>query len=395
MGDPRPWVQLGAISEGQTDNTWSVVHYFLTENDGKAADSLGIDAGLTRCFLRNQPGAKMEPVTSAAGSREGQALTAALLDESHGMTPSNGGVKLAATMRRNASKMGGTSFETTNSFVIGAQSVAESSYDAVRKGTAGIFADELEAPREIGGVKVDERAPDEVLEAALRVAYGDSFWIDVPRLVADVRDPSNRWEDSARFFFNWNQRSGEGWTVVSKADWNARQGAAQLDVRGRAGLAVSPGQLTAAVGFVGRREDGRLQYEVARQGAGTRWLVEVCKAANADTGAAVLYDPKSPTAGVVADLEAAGVDLEPVSHHQFAAGCAAWQNEVAHDGMVHLGDVGLTDAVRLAEPRKIVEAWVVSASKSAGDICALEAVLLAAVGAREVVLVGAGPRRIR
>jgi len=37
----------------------------------------------------------------------------------------------------------------------------------------------------------------------------------------------------------------------------------------------------------------------------------------------------------------------------------------------------------------------VSARQSAGDICALEACLLASVGAREVVLVGAGPRRIR
>ena len=51
-GDPLPWVQIGAVSEDQTDNTWSVVHYFLTENDGRAADALRIDAGLTRCFLR-------------------------------------------------------------------------------------------------------------------------------------------------------------------------------------------------------------------------------------------------------------------------------------------------------------------------------------------------------
>jgi hypothetical protein len=83
MGDPRAWVQIGAISEDQTDNTWSVIHYFLTENDGKAADALGIDAGLTRCIIPSQPGAKLEPVTSAAGSREGQPITYGVLDESH------------------------------------------------------------------------------------------------------------------------------------------------------------------------------------------------------------------------------------------------------------------------------------------------------------------------
>jgi len=394
-GTERPWVQIGATSEDQTDNTWAVVHYLLTENDGKAADSLGIDAGLTRCYPRSMPGAKLEPVTAAAGSREGARPTYAVLDETHLWTPSNGGVNLAAVLRRGVAKTGGRSYETTNSFTIGGRSVAESSYDAVRKGTPGIFTDEVEAPREINGVQVNEKAPDDVLLAALAVAYGKSWWADTARLVRDMRDPSNKWEDSARFFLNWNQRSGEGWTVVSKADWSARQGAAQADIRGRAGLAVGRDQLTAALGFVGRREDVRLQYEVARQGAGTRWLVEACKAANADTGAAVLYDPKSPTAGVVADLEAAGVELEPVTHAQFVAACAAWQNEVAHDGMVHPGDAGLTDSVRLAEPRKVGEAWVVSARQSAGDICALEACLLASVGAREVVLVGAGPRRIR
>ena len=342
-----------------------------------------------------KPGAKLEPVTTSAGTREGQPLTAALLDESHGLYESNGGVKMAETLRRNVAKLGGTSFETTNSFVIGAKSVAEGSYNAVRKGAPGIYADEIEAPREIGGVPVDLNAPDEVLIAALDVAYGDSWWQDKARLVADMRDPTTRWEDSARFFLNWNVRSGEGWTVVSKADWSARMGAAQTDIRGRAGLAVGQDQLAAALGFVGQREDGRLQYEVARQGAGTKWLVESCLAANKDTGKPILYDPKSPTAGVVPSLEAAGVELEPVTPSQWLEGCAAWQNEVIHDGLVHLGGQALTDAVRLAESRKAGEAWVLSGRASHGDICALEACVLAAVGAREVVLVGAGPRRLR
>ena len=121
-GDPRPWVQCGAVSEGQTDNTWSVVHYFLTENDGKAADALGIDPGLTRCLMPAKPGAKLEPVTTSAGTREGQALTAALLDESHLLVQSNGGTRIAEVLRDNVSKMAGTSFETTNSFIIGEKS---------------------------------------------------------------------------------------------------------------------------------------------------------------------------------------------------------------------------------------------------------------------------------
>jgi hypothetical protein len=206
--DPLPWVQVGAVSEDQTDNTWSVVHYFLTENDGKAADELRVDAGLTRCFLRDRPGAKCEPVTAAAGSREGQPITYAVLDETHLWTPRNGGRKLASTLRRNVAKMDGRSYETTNAFVPGEGSVAEQSCKAVNDGAPGILADEVEAPREVDGVPVTAEAPTATLKAALTVAYGDAWWVDTDRLVAEVRDPANDWNDSARFFFNWNVKGG-------------------------------------------------------------------------------------------------------------------------------------------------------------------------------------------
>ncbi len=223
-GDPRPWVQVGAVSEDQTDNTWSVVHYFLTENDGSAADALGIDAGLTRCFAPGLPGAKMEPVTAAAGSREGQPITYAVLDETHLWTPRNGGMKLARTLRRNVGKMGGHSYETTNSYVPGEGSVAEGSYKAVRAGSPGIYADEIEAPREIDGVTVDLDAPDKVLRAALEAAYEDAWWVDLDRLVAEMRDPENAWPDSQRFYLNWNVKgAGHGvdpkqWAALARPD---------------------------------------------------------------------------------------------------------------------------------------------------------------------------------
>lgn len=381
--DPRAWVQIGAISEDQTDNTWSVVHYLLTENDGKAADALGVDAGLTRCFLRNQPGAKLEPVTSAAGSREGQPITYGVLDESHLMTASNGGVKLGQTIRRNAAKMGGTTYETTNSFVIGAGTVAESSYNAVRKGAPGIFADEAEAPRVIDGVNVDEGAPDSVLLAALDVAYGKSWWVDKSRLVADMRDPSNRWEDSCRFFFNWNQADGEGWATIPKADWvNCKGDAEPLVGKGFAALQVGTDQRQASLGFASMEEGGRLRGEVARNEAGTKWIVEACRNAQEETGEPILVDPRSPTAGVLADLKAAGIRTREITPAELVEACAAFQREVIEGKFKHLGAQGLTDAVRLADVRRSGEAWVFSERATAADICQLMSVVLAAFMAR-------------
>ena len=381
-GDPRAWVQIGAVSEDQTDNTFSVVHYFLTENDGKAADALGIDAGLTRCLIPSQPGAKLEPVTSAAGSREGQPITFGVLDESHLMTPSNGGVKLAATIRRNVAKMGGTSYETTNSFVINAGSVAESSYKAVRRGIVGVFADEVEAPHRVDGVEVNLSAPDEVLRSALAVAYGKSHWVDLDRLVADIRDPSNTWEDSARFFFNWCQHGGEGWTVIPRDAWFDRQGKPGPVGVGFASLAVGPDQRMASMGYSARRTDGDMQVEVVRREQGTAWVIDACRNAHADTGQPIVVDPKSPTAGVIDHLEAAGIPLLKLTPAEVAAGCSAFQNEAMQGGLVHLGAGDLNDAIRHAEIRRNGEVWAFSARASSTDITPLLAVVLAAIPVR-------------
>jgi hypothetical protein len=196
-GDPNPWVQVAAVSEDQTENTYSVVHQLLNANDGKAADELRIDVGLTRCFLRDRPG-KLEPVTASAGTREGQPVTDAIMDETHLWTPRNSGVRLARTIRRNVAKMNGRSYETTNSFAPGEGSVAEGTHKAVLDGAPGVYCDAVEAP------PVKEDDPDEKLLEALKVAYGDAWWVDLPRLVADIRDPETPWEDACRFYFNWN-----------------------------------------------------------------------------------------------------------------------------------------------------------------------------------------------
>jgi hypothetical protein len=223
-GEPvgRPWgtdrlpqalVQIAAVSEDQTENTHSVVYEFLTANDGAAADALKIDAGLTRSFLRDgDRRGKLEPVTAAAGSREGQPVTYAVLDETHLWTPRNGGVRLAKTLRRNTGKMGGSTYETTNSFVPGEQTVAEGTHRSVEMGAEGVYYDAVEAPQ------VEPEATDAELEAALKVAYGDSWWVDTERLVRDVRDPDMPWDDACRFFFNWNRSLTSGFVDITAWD---------------------------------------------------------------------------------------------------------------------------------------------------------------------------------
>lgn len=192
---PTPWIQIAAVSEDSTDNTWSSLLQMV--EDGSVVEQVpGIDVGITRINLPG--GGKIEPVTSSAGSREGQRLTFAVPDETHLWTPTNGGVKLAATLRRNLAKMDGTSVETTNAPFLGEQSVAEATIEACRRGGAGargILFDHREAPE----VDLDDRR---ALRKALALVYGDSSWINLDRLLDEIADPDTSPDDARRFYLN-------------------------------------------------------------------------------------------------------------------------------------------------------------------------------------------------
>jgi hypothetical protein len=213
-GDPRPWAQIAAVSEDQTDNTYSALYEMLTANDHKAAKALRVDDGRTRLYLVGRPGT-LEPVTASAGSREGQPITYGLLDETHLYTRKNGGVKLAATIRRNVAKMGGRSQETTNAPMLGEGSVAEQSGRAVDRGFSGILWD-AKRPE----LEPEPEWTDEQLLEALAEAYGDASWVDLNRILADVRDPATDWTDALRFFFNI-RAAGQSKAIDPKL-WDSR-----------------------------------------------------------------------------------------------------------------------------------------------------------------------------
>jgi hypothetical protein len=213
-GAPNAWVQIAAVSEDQTDNTYSALYEMLTANNHKAAIDLRIDDGKTRLYLKNRTG-RLEPVTASAGSREGQPVTHGLLDETHLYLRRNGGVKLAATIRRNVAKMGGRTMETTNAPMLGEGSVAEQSGQAVDRGFSGILWDAKRPEFE-----PDPEWSDERLLSALVEAYGDSYWVDLPRILADVRDPATEWSDALRFFFNI-RAAGQSKAIDPKL-WDSR-----------------------------------------------------------------------------------------------------------------------------------------------------------------------------
>lgn len=196
-----PWVQVAAVSEEQDSNLYLPMREMLAESP--LLDEEHIDLGKTRVEFRGRPG-KIEPVSASAGSREGQPITAAVLEESHLWLPSKGGDRLAAAIRRNLGKTAGVSLEVTNAPALGERSVAESTLDAANRGQKGLLYDSVEAPF-VDDPKNSENR-DDVL-AALREGYGDSLtenggWVDLERQYEEITDESTTVADIYRFYFN-------------------------------------------------------------------------------------------------------------------------------------------------------------------------------------------------
>lgn len=190
-----PWIQIAAVSEDQTANTYGALYGMLASRNGKIADDLRLDLGRTKVYHRDIPAALLEPVTTSAGSRTGQRLTKATVDETWLLTRQNGGTKLVSTLRFNLSKTDGREVDTTNAPIIGSQSVAEKANPDTP--AAGVLH-YATRPRE-------EPAPgdsDDVLAARLSEVYVDVPWVPQTRILRDVRDPETAWDDALRLFFN-------------------------------------------------------------------------------------------------------------------------------------------------------------------------------------------------
>lgn len=235
VGRPHssPWVQVAACSEDQAGNTYSALYEILRDSD--AVDDLSIDLGLTRVTFKGRPG-RIEAVTAAAGSREGQPVTFAVLDETHLWLPTNGGKRLAATIRRNVAKMNGRTVETTNAFMPGERSVAEETHIAAQEQEPGLLYVATQGP------PVPDLTDKRALKKALKAVYGDSTWVDLNRIVAEIQDPATDPADARRYYLNQPTKGSD--QAIDPEEWAKR----------KVDRDVPPGELI-ALGFDGSISD--------------------------------------------------------------------------------------------------------------------------------------------
>lgn len=233
----RPWssirtplVQIAAVSEQQTKNTWSPLLEML---QGRVLDNYpGLEPMETFVSL---PKGRIEAVTSSARTVKGNRPVFAVLDQTEEWVQSNGGIKLAETMRINAAKVGGTTIESPNAFTPGEDSVAEKSaayWDLIQQGKArddGLYYDHREAPADT------DMTDRESLELGLRIAYGDSSahpdgclihepacppgHVDLDVIIATIWDPDISVQKARADFLNQITHASD--SLVSQPEWAA------------------------------------------------------------------------------------------------------------------------------------------------------------------------------
>lgn len=212
-----PYVHVAAVSEGQTTNVWDVLLEML--RDGPAQEMYpGLEVFDT--FIKLPERGEVIPITSSFRSQEGKKPVFTAMDQTEAWISSNGGVEFAKTIKRNATKVGGTSIEGPNAFTPGDGSVAERSFNTWSKAKEGKTKnDDLmfiyrEAPPDT------DLSDHDSLLSGLQYVYGDACqWMDLENTVAHIWDPDNDVEDSRRFFLNQMTQATDAW--LARDEWMA------------------------------------------------------------------------------------------------------------------------------------------------------------------------------
>jgi phage terminase large subunit-like protein len=236
VGKPRhaAWVQVAAVSQEQTKNTFSLFPVMISA-ELKADYSLDINKTI---IYANDSSCRIEAVTSSPASMEGNRPTFVIRNETQEWVETVGGDDMANVIEGNVKKSpGGVArvLDICNAHVPGRDSIAERAWDAwnaVESGQAvdvGMLYDSIEAPADTPVSEIPSQREDpegfaaglELLREGLRVARGDSLWLDIETIVESILDVRNEITESRRKFLNQVNASEDAW--IAPWEWDRCQ----------------------------------------------------------------------------------------------------------------------------------------------------------------------------
>lgn len=239
-----PFIRCLATEESQAGNTYDNV-VFMLRNGAVASEYRGLDVGLTRTYLPD--GGEVRPSTASSAAKDGGKESFAVADEPHlYVLPES--VGMYRTVKRNLTKRRAAEpwmLGTTTVWRPGEGSIAEQIFDSARTTPRTLIA--YRPPP-----KVDLDDDASVLRALSHV-YGPAFeWMDKPRLLRALRDPTADRADQQRYFLNAIVKGSDRW--LSPEVWAACA---------RPGQTLDPGDAV-VLGFDGSQYEDSTVLEACR-----------------------------------------------------------------------------------------------------------------------------------
>ena len=202
-------VQVTAVVQSQTSNTSDMFKLMMSN---ELIAQYGITPGIE--IIRALGGtAQIQMVTSSYRAIEGKRATFALLNESHHMVASNGGLKLYQTVNGNAAKLGNRYLAITNAYVPGDGGVDAGGSEAEQGSVAEKMREAWQAEEDgraiktgffYDSVEASARAPlgGPLVPHIVERMIGDSKWTKVRDVISSINDLSMPAERSRRMWYN-------------------------------------------------------------------------------------------------------------------------------------------------------------------------------------------------
>lgn len=267
------WIQIAAVSQDQTRNTFSLFPQMVTE---KLKKEQGLE--VLKTFIFASGGRQIEGVTSSPLALEGKRPTFVIMNEIQWWLENNNGHSMYKVVSGNVTKVQSSRYlAICNAHVPGQGSVGEMMWENHLKVQAkeavdvGLLYDALEAPADTPLSEIPSQAADpegfekglEMLREGLRVAMGDSTWLPLEDIVASCLDRNNAVSESRRMFLNQINATEDSW--VAPYEWDA----CKLD-----GAELVPGDKI-TLGFDGSKSGDFTALVACRVSDGTLFPIKV------------------------------------------------------------------------------------------------------------------------
>jgi hypothetical protein len=182
----------------------------------------------------------------------------------------------------------------------------------------------------------------------------------------------------------WDPEPDAGGSVIPIDAWKSCEDASsKFQGQPVVVVDVTPDRAKASIARAGLRSDGLPHAELVANQPGTAWIIPMLKAATVKPRR-ILVDASGPAGSLIAEGQAAGVEIEAVSTADHAKACQLLYDLVTQGRMRHGPDLLLEQALAGAVKRDVGDgSWLWSRKNSLVDISPLVAVTIALWAAAE------------